>query len=453
MAAPLIIGTDLRRAGAETLAILQHRELIAIDQDPLGVQAEVVSNTAGLMVLAKLLTNGEVAVALYNSTDAQALVSASAARAGISSEAGVYLHDVWAAEGFEAKANIAAGVPAHGAVVYRARPLAATDAVAPSLSVEGKLGTLIPGLAKAATLTTRVVNHGRSAANQIAVSVQAPKGWTIKPVTAAAGPSLTADAALETRWNVLVPEATPAGQHPLTVRASFTWSAANTKAASASEVTSVVAVAPPKGATPLSTLVPISTSNGLGPVEIDASNGGEAEHDGNLISIGGKLYTRGLGTHAPSSVSYHLGGRCSSLSVDVGVDDEVGADGSVAFEVHADGKLVAQSGVLTAKDPARTLTADLKGADQLELVTLSGDAPLGDHEPRDGRHRDAEDDDGLQQHEPERIGHFAHAGAASARTFAGAASAIPSSGSCSSVAPGCPGAYCFGSLPKPWNTA
>jgi alpha-galactosidase len=142
---------------------------------------------------------------------------------------------------------------------------------------------------------------------------------------------------------------------------------------------SVVAVAPPKGNTPLSTLVPISTSNGLGPVEVDASNGGEAEDDGNLISIGGKLYTRGLGTHAPSSVSYHLGGRCASLSVDVGVDDEVGAEGSVAFEVHADGKVVAQSGVLTGKDAARALTADLKGVEQLELVTLSGDAPLGDH--------------------------------------------------------------------------
>jgi alpha-galactosidase len=238
---------------------------------------------------------------------------------------------------------------------------------------------LIPGLAKAATLTTRVVNHGRSAANQIDVSVQAPKGWTIQPVTAAAGPSLETDAALETRWNVLVPENTPAGHHPLAVKASFTWSAASTKAASASEVMSVVAVAPPKGDTPLSTLVPVSASNGLGPVEIDASNGGEAEDDGNLISIGGKLYTRGLGTHAPSSVSYHLGGRCASLSVDVGVDDEVGADGSVAFEVHADGKIVAQSGVLTGKDPARTLTADLKGVQQLELVTLSGDAPLGDH--------------------------------------------------------------------------
>jgi alpha-galactosidase len=38
LAAPLIAGNDLRSMSEETLAILTNREVIAIDQDPLGIQ-------------------------------------------------------------------------------------------------------------------------------------------------------------------------------------------------------------------------------------------------------------------------------------------------------------------------------------------------------------------------------------------------------------------------------
>jgi alpha-galactosidase len=123
----------------------------------------------------------------------------------------------------------------------------------------------------------------------------------------------------------------------------------------------------------------VSSANGLGPVEIDTSNGLEAEGDGNLITINGKVYTRGLGTHAPSNISYYLGGGCSRLTVDVGIDDEVTEGGIASFAILADGVVVAESGVLTATDPALTLTADVTGATQMELVVSSGDAPLGDH--------------------------------------------------------------------------
>jgi hypothetical protein len=42
MAAPLLIGTDLRNATEETLKILRNRDVIAVDQDPLGIQGDVV---------------------------------------------------------------------------------------------------------------------------------------------------------------------------------------------------------------------------------------------------------------------------------------------------------------------------------------------------------------------------------------------------------------------------
>ncbi|MCO6723015.1 alpha-galactosidase, partial [Streptomyces sp. Vc714c-19] len=47
MAAPLLIGTDLRDASEETFEILGNREVIAVDQDPLGKQGSVVSSEGG----------------------------------------------------------------------------------------------------------------------------------------------------------------------------------------------------------------------------------------------------------------------------------------------------------------------------------------------------------------------------------------------------------------------
>jgi len=65
-----------------------------------------------------------------------------------------------------------------------------------------------------------------------------------------------------------------------------------------------------------------------------------------IISIDGRYYTRGLGAHAPSRVVYYLGGRCSELTVDVGIDDEVAA-GSVSFAIRADDVVVSESEVRT----------------------------------------------------------------------------------------------------------
>jgi alpha-galactosidase len=83
MAAPLLIGTDLRKASAQTMSILTNPRLIAIDQDPLGIQGKVVANDAGTMVFSKPLANGDRAVALYNSNDSARSMHATAAQVGL----------------------------------------------------------------------------------------------------------------------------------------------------------------------------------------------------------------------------------------------------------------------------------------------------------------------------------------------------------------------------------
>ena len=67
MAAPLVLGNDLRKITKPVLDIVTNRDLIAIDQDPLGKQAKRIRR--GLVdVLARPLADGGIAVCFFNKT-------------------------------------------------------------------------------------------------------------------------------------------------------------------------------------------------------------------------------------------------------------------------------------------------------------------------------------------------------------------------------------------------
>jgi alpha-galactosidase len=67
LAAPLIAGNDIRGMSKETLEILTNREVIAIDQDSLGVQGFRYNDSQnGVEVWGKPLKNGDWAVCLLN---------------------------------------------------------------------------------------------------------------------------------------------------------------------------------------------------------------------------------------------------------------------------------------------------------------------------------------------------------------------------------------------------
>jgi alpha-galactosidase len=358
MAAPLIIGTDLRKASAQTLALLTNSDVVGIDQDRLGVQATVVSNSGGVMALDKPLADGQRAIALYNSTDALATVSVAARATGLRRAPAYRLRDVWTGAVTQAKSTIAAAVPAHGTVVYKVRPLVDPAGTAPSVTVAGSVATIVPG---DDTLDTTVTNRGVGAIRDVRLSVTAPAGWTVTAATADRSPWLVTDASLRTRWALGVPPGVAAGQYTLTATASYTWGRAH-RATTASDVVATVVTAPADGRRYLSTVVPAGTSNGLGPVEVDQSNGGAGPGDGNLITIGGKVYDRGLGTVTAGEIRYYLGGRCAQLTTDVGVDDEDTSGTPATFTVYADD-------AVAATGSSGTLTADLTGTRWLRLVT------------------------------------------------------------------------------------
>ncbi|WP_026713037.1 glycoside hydrolase family 27 protein [Flavobacterium daejeonense] len=70
MSSPLIAGNDLRKMTKETLAILTNKELIAINQDKLGIQGFKYSAEDGLEVWVKPLSDGNWAITFLNRSEA-----------------------------------------------------------------------------------------------------------------------------------------------------------------------------------------------------------------------------------------------------------------------------------------------------------------------------------------------------------------------------------------------
>jgi alpha-galactosidase len=119
MAAPLIAGNDLTRMSAITHGILTNQAVIAVDQDPLGLQGYPVASAGGHWVLTRPLANGDRAVVLFNQTDKPATIFTSVSQVGLATGPQYVLIDLWSGAGSPTVGGISAIVPAHGVVMYR----------------------------------------------------------------------------------------------------------------------------------------------------------------------------------------------------------------------------------------------------------------------------------------------------------------------------------------------
>jgi hypothetical protein len=130
----------------------------------------------------------------------------------------------------------------------------------------------------------------------------------------------------------------------------------------------------------VSDLTPTFAQNGWGPIEKDRSNGEMAAGDGGPLRINGVTYAKGLGVHAYSDVRFNLNGQYTTFTAMVGIDDYVGNQGSVVFEVWKDGVRAWSSPLLTGRDAAVPVNVDVTGARELRLVVTDGGDWIGwDH--------------------------------------------------------------------------
>ena len=95
--APLLIGADLTKLTPETLAMLTNKAVLAVDQDPLGLQAVMVAEPEeGVQVWSKILSDaGARAVLLLNRTGKETDVKLASNDLGLSDGAPATVKDLW----------------------------------------------------------------------------------------------------------------------------------------------------------------------------------------------------------------------------------------------------------------------------------------------------------------------------------------------------------------------
>jgi len=129
MAAPLLAGNDVRDMTEETKEILLNREVIAVDQDPLGLQGRVVIDRGyGGQVWMKPLADGSVAVAFLNLTSKELELYVRWSQIGLP-PGPAEVRDLWAHRDLGLHADwgrhfderFKAMVPPHGVVMVRIR--------------------------------------------------------------------------------------------------------------------------------------------------------------------------------------------------------------------------------------------------------------------------------------------------------------------------------------------
>ena len=120
LAAPLLAGNNLVTMGAATKAILTNPEVIAIDQDPLGVQGHRVTQEGPLEVWMKPLEDGSKAVGLFNRGWGAMPVTVGLRDLGVGGSAA--MRDLWARKDLGRFQEIyTALVPQHGVVMIKVK--------------------------------------------------------------------------------------------------------------------------------------------------------------------------------------------------------------------------------------------------------------------------------------------------------------------------------------------
>ena len=120
LAAPLLAGNDLSTMKPETIAMLTNREVIAIDQDGLGKQADRVRAEGSQEIWARPLADGSKAVGVFNRFDWPQTIEVDFLELGF--KGSVKARDIWAARDLGTlPSKYAARVPGHGAVLLKVK--------------------------------------------------------------------------------------------------------------------------------------------------------------------------------------------------------------------------------------------------------------------------------------------------------------------------------------------
>jgi len=123
LAAPLMAGNDLRNMSPEITEILTNREIIAVDQDSLGMQGRKVRDNGDLEVWSKQLKDGSCVVALLNRSKVDTTISVAWNEIGYTNHLRAKVRDLWQKKDLgKFRGKFSAKVPSHAVVMIKVTP-------------------------------------------------------------------------------------------------------------------------------------------------------------------------------------------------------------------------------------------------------------------------------------------------------------------------------------------
>ncbi len=134
MSAPLILSSQVDKLSSQAVAILGNKDVIAIDQDPLGRMATLVQRSPVMDVLLKPLHGGDYAIAVLNRGTAPVRSKLAPADFGFASNAACRLdtRNLWSGDHEASASTVHAEVEAHDTEIWRVHPTAACGAATPT---------------------------------------------------------------------------------------------------------------------------------------------------------------------------------------------------------------------------------------------------------------------------------------------------------------------------------
>jgi len=119
----LIAGNDIAAMDGDTRDILTNREIIAVDQDHMGIAGRRVRDDGDLEVWARPLADGSRAVVLFNRSEKPADITAFWPEVGYPTSMVLKVRDLWEHTSLGTRTEkFIANVPAHGVVMVRLSP-------------------------------------------------------------------------------------------------------------------------------------------------------------------------------------------------------------------------------------------------------------------------------------------------------------------------------------------
>ena len=127
LAAPLLLGCDLENLNKFTTDLMTNTEVLAVNQDELGMQAQCVDRQGNAEIWARPLWDGTIAVALFNRDEKPQTVNIPAwdmldpvlLRGAPALRGSQAVRDLWRRKSLGTAGSFRANIPVHSAVMLK----------------------------------------------------------------------------------------------------------------------------------------------------------------------------------------------------------------------------------------------------------------------------------------------------------------------------------------------